>query len=188
MKHNLFLLQISLSPSEKRDMKNLDFPTKISQLQENYSYVPWLDYLNNYLSPYHSLNLHDIVILSGPKYFEELKDVLAETETRVLANYMLWRVVRRSAEALSSRVLQAQRDFDAVLDGTNAKLPRWQKCVNLASNHLPIAMGALYVRRHFDKTKKESILKIIMDDRDAFQKILNLVSSLTKDMYKIQTL
>lgn len=44
------------------------------------------------------------------------------------------------------------------MTGQQTKSPRWKECAQGTINLLPLAGGALYVRRHFDSTDKEEAL------------------------------
>lgn len=144
----------------------------VNQLQKKFPYIPWLRYINNVFWPYKVLKPEDTIILVGPKYFEKLNDVLAKTHKRTLANYVYWRVIYQSISSLSKPIRDAYEKFAAELLGTEAKVPRWQTCLAHANSRLPLAIGALYVRRHFDETKKQSMVRIVEDLHNTFERIL----------------
>lgn len=148
----------------------------VNELQKKYSYIPWLTYINDKFSPYKVLKSNDTIILIGPKYFEKLNNVLTKTPKRVLANFVYWRVVLESISTLSKPIKIAYKKFITELSGIDAKFPRWQVCLSTVKSRMPLAIGALYVRRHFDETKKQKVMNIVKDLHKNFEQILEKVS------------
>lgn len=147
-------------------------PMTIDELQSKYSFVPWEDFMNRLMSPHARLKHNEVISVTVPGYLEKLSKLMEKTSKRVLANYAFWRIVKESAESLSDRVRQAQNEFNAALSGSSNKKLRWQECVNHVSKTMPLAIGALYVRRHFNKKSKDSMLDMIAELKKSFRMML----------------
>jgi hypothetical protein len=57
-------------------------PITIRQLQQNFSSIPWLKMINNYLSPADMLNLDDVINVAVPKFFERFNSFLPKVKKR----------------------------------------------------------------------------------------------------------
>lgn len=104
--------------------------------------------------------------VTSPCYLSGLESTLQTTSNRVLANYLVWRVVEWSV-GYSSRLL---RDREQVLYSDLLGRPsRWSECVDVVSSGLYLAVGRMYVKRYFDEKAKNA----------AF----DLIESIRKEMY-----
>lgn len=68
--------------------------------------------------------------------------------------------------------MRVQQDFIGSLSGRKQRKPRWRECIDVASKTLGQAIGAMYVRKHFDETSKEIAIEMVNDIRKAFVDIL----------------
>lgn len=170
-----FFLQISLSTSERRDPLAMYNPTSIQDLQSNYNFISWHDYLNGLMAPYAEVSPSEVVNVQAPEYLKNLADLIRKTPKRVLANYAFWRVIKQSAEYLNDRVQVAKREFDEVISGTGKKNPRWMECVDEVDDKLYYATGSLYIRKHFNKKSKDDVLEIASEVKNSFRQMLTKV-------------
>lgn len=127
-------------------------------------------------SPYKVLKSNDTIILGGKKYFQKLNDILVKTPKRVLANFIYWRVIMQSIDFLSKPIRDAFGKFNSEMKGLKTNTLKWITCLSHANSKLPLATGSLYVRSHFDKTKKQKMINIHKDVHNTFDQILNKVS------------
>lgn len=66
--------------------------------------------------------------------------------------------------------------FIKALTGKQEYEPRWIECMNLVSTRLPIATGALYVRKYFKQNSKDILLDMIELIKKEFGEILKNAS------------
>lgn len=168
-----------MSMAEQRNISNLYNPMTLAELERRYPYVPWLTYINRLFRPHQVVKSTDTIVVAGPRYFENLNSILSHTPKRIQANYIYWRVVFQAVSSLSKRIKKASEQLNLAINGKVMKVPKWVKCVASTSNRFFLATGALYVRRHFDHTKKESVLNIIKDVNATFRDILQRVRIFT---------
>ena len=95
IKYFLKLMQISLPSEERRDVIKLYNPMTIKELSKTVPQVPWLDYMNTILAPYHVLTEDERVIVDVPNYFQKLADLLAKTTKRFANIFINARVSNR---------------------------------------------------------------------------------------------
>ncbi len=54
--------------------------------------------------------------------------ILAETDERVIANYIGWRVSQKTLSFLNKEAREVLNDYKKVASGRNAEEPRWKFC------------------------------------------------------------
>jgi len=68
--------------------------------------------------------------------------------------------------------MHVQQKFVGSFSGRKERKPRWRECVDVVSNTLGQAIGAMYVRKHFDESSKEVAIEMVNDIRKAFVDLL----------------
>ena len=114
------------------------------------------------------------VILAEPEFFDRLSDLLRRTDKRIVANYVFWRYASAWSFQLDERYDDIQQEFLRDFLGKKAKSPRWKDCSSAASTRMSYASGAMYVRKHFDRSSKAAALEMIEDLRMSFREMLGL--------------
>uniref|UniRef100_A0A1Y1LRH1 Peptidase M13 N-terminal domain-containing protein n=1 Tax=Photinus pyralis TaxID=7054 RepID=A0A1Y1LRH1_PHOPY len=163
-------------------LRNISLPNSLEwyhhkyvfELEHEFPSIPWLTYFNSVLAiPDYKIKRTDVVRVRGPtRYISKLEKLLINTPKRVQANYLMWRVVNASIPYLTQELRQRQARFV-----TNGSRPtkgesRWRECVTVASDSMPIAADALYVRTHFDVATKKKAIEIVSDIKNEFVHIL----------------
>lgn len=87
----------------------------------------------------------------------------------------MWRTAASSADFLSKQVRNRHLEFSKVLSGKKSFELRWQECVDVVLESLPIATSALYVKNFFKKESRNVALEMVDSIKEEFQKILQLV-------------
>lgn len=105
----------------------------IKQLQDTYPYVQWLDYINALLPEELVVDETEIINLSVPSFFDDLGKLLARTNKRTIANYMMWRIHAFSVAFLSEEFRKRQLQYATALSGRQEQEARWKECVDIAS-------------------------------------------------------
>lgn len=84
-------------------MGNVTFDSfTLRQLQENYTYIDWVEYVNSLLPPSLSVDDTEVVYLYAPSYFKQLGELLYGTKPRVIANYLMWCIIYDSMSFLKT--------------------------------------------------------------------------------------
>lgn len=74
-----------------------------------------------------------------------------------MANYLLWRFVRHRVSNLDERFQDVRQRFYCALFGREQAPPRWKDCVAQVNANMGMALGALFVRKHFDENSKNDV-------------------------------
>ncbi|XP_014091152.2 neprilysin-2 isoform X1 [Bactrocera oleae] len=180
------LANISWPAEKRRNTNDLYNIRTLKQLQAAYPYVQWVDYTNALLPNKIKVDENEPVNLSVPSFFEELGPLLERTPNRVIANYMMWRIHAFSIVFLSEQFRKRQLQYATALSGRQEQEARWKECVDIASGSydeevedevegLAIAVGSLYVRKHFKQDSKSIALDMVHQIRGVFDNILSEV-------------
>ena len=149
---------------------------KISDLKSLDPTTPWLTYINTLLGPdIVQVSEEETIIVGVPAFLGNMSKLLAATPARVQANYLLWRVVASTMTYMTEEVEKVGLKYTKKLTGQSAKPPRWKKCVGAATGSLYLAVGSLYVSKHFDEASKSTALAMVNDIKKQFDIILDQV-------------
>lgn len=99
-------------------------------MQQKYPYVQWVDYINAILPKKLSVDENEVIVVAVPSYFEKLAELLRNTPSRTIANYILWRVVSFSSSYLTTEVRDKQLIFNKALLGIQEQPARWKECTD----------------------------------------------------------
>lgn len=77
--------------------------------------------------------------------------------TRILHNYMLWRIVVVLSEHLSTPFRDAIHELSKEMEGNEKQLELGKICLSQANKHFGMALGALFVEEHFSSTSKAKV-------------------------------
>lgn len=105
----------------------------LKEIQGNYTYINWLDYINTLLPEGVQVDQNEIIIISVPSYMKDLEGLLAKTPKRAIANYMMWRITGFSSFFLTEELRKRQLLYSTVLSGKTEQEPRWKECVDITS-------------------------------------------------------
>ena len=121
----------------RRDPNNLYNPTTLNKYQNLPGYPPSLkDYLDQ---SYEATGVTDVklrsdekIIIEDPDYMEKSSKFLVETDKRVIANYMGWRVFKARIFTLNKAARKLKEDYNRNLKGIARDKPDWKKCLGNA--------------------------------------------------------
>ncbi|XP_055373967.1 neprilysin-2 [Condylostylus longicornis] len=170
------LANISLSNEKRRNTTNLYNPITLKQLQMEYTYMDWLDYINSLLPKSIQIDENEIINISVPDFLKNLGSLLAKTDKRRIANYLMWRIHGYSAFFLTEEIRKIQMKFITSVSGKQDQEPRWKECVDITASSLSMAVGSLYVRKHFKEDAKSIAMEMVNGIRQVFKKILQEVA------------
>lgn len=157
----------------KRDSNKLYNPTTIGELMRKYPYIDWLPYINSKLYAGLTFNEDDRVILQQPTYFDQLENILKQTDKKTIANFVVWRELADYIPFLTEDLLEKAFEFFKSFSGRAARLPRWSDCVKGVSSMMSIAVSSMYIREYFyDERIKHDISEIVTEITHEFEKVL----------------
>ena len=144
------LAYASLRPVERRDLQRLYNKMTVDELAAITPAISWPDYLSGIWVE----NVESIIV-TEPKYMEELNIVLTEQSLDNLKSYMKWHVIDKAAGYLNNDIVQANFDFfNKELRGVEEMKPRWERVLANTNGAMGEALGKLYIDAAFPAEAK----------------------------------
>lgn len=86
------LAEITVPAKDLSDDKIYNKMT-VAELSQKWPGMPWLEYINKMMAPYQVMKNEDTVIMNIPAYFDKFQHFIKTAQKRVLANYVIFRVI-----------------------------------------------------------------------------------------------
>ncbi|KAE8739548.1 hypothetical protein FOCC_FOCC014968 [Frankliniella occidentalis] len=164
------LAEASLPEADRHDTSLNYQQLPLWRLQEDVPELDWHLFLKTVLKT--DISREEPVVCYGLPYFRSMGKILAETDRRVVHNYVLWRLVMTVIPHMIDEYASKRVEFRRVLHGILSERPRWAQCVELTNKKLGMAVGALFIRDNFNHESKETALEMIHNIRGAFNELL----------------
>ncbi|XP_060086405.1 endothelin-converting enzyme 1-like [Ylistrum balloti] len=116
------------------------------------------------------LRATDKIVLFEKDYLIQMSNLvgsLGPNSTRILSNYLVWRIIHKYRQELSWDYIHANRDFYVDLYGTPNFLGTTKYCFNTMEMYLGDALSALFVRDHFSDKNKAKVVEIVKFVKEA---------------------
>lgn len=121
------LAKVTSSPAERTNVTLLYTKMTIEELHIEIPEIDWQRYLTIlYERP---VQPSEVIVIFSVNYMHGLVKLLAKTDKKTIANYLLWRFVRHRVNNLDMRFQAAKQVFFKVLFGREESPPRWKFCV-----------------------------------------------------------
>lgn len=166
------LKNIMIPDENLRNYTLLYNPMTVKELNKKYPSISWKEYLNQNLPSNIKIDENEFVTVLTPKYIENLEKLINKTPKRILANYLIWRVVQSSGLYLTDNIRQKALNYLKAITGETKIKERWKECIEIIQDKMPIAMSALYTRNYFDKNVKNHTQDLVREIYKQFYKIL----------------
>lgn len=99
--------------------------------------------------------------VTEPRFFAELDRQLRTRSLEEIRAYLRWHYLRSHSPHLSRAFVERHFEFySKALHGVPEQKPRWKRCVALVDAQLGEALGREFVRRAFDPSVKQRILRM----------------------------
>ena len=104
----------------------------------------------------------DEIIVSQPSFFEELSEVMANTDLKVWQDYLTFRFTNDYAELLSDDMVDLKFGFfGKTLKGIEEQAPTWKKAVDASNSVLGEMLGKIYVKEYFPPEAKARMEELV---------------------------
>ena len=192
---------MSAPKSERRDKNKLYHPATLKELDDDKYDLKgvsqpssWVDYFQKFLQGASKFNPgskteegivvdeNEKIIIRNPQYFKDVLKLMNETDPKIIANYMAWRVVKTSMKYLNKAAQDIKQKYDKAKTGQEEKKATWKLCVKSSGfNQYEYKKGAgaassMYVRRYFKPKEKEVMLEMIDYIRKSFKSMVDTSS------------
>ncbi|XP_060528055.1 neprilysin-1-like isoform X2 [Cylas formicarius] len=164
------LANASLPEQDRHDTSVIYRKLKLKELQTIVPQINWLEYFRSFLDV--DIDDDEPVVAYGLAYFVEMGKILAQTERRIVHDYVLWRLVMSLSAHMIGEYQRERVEFRKILQGVLSERHRWSQCVEWTNKKLGMAVGALFIRDNFNHDSKETALQMIHTIREAFNELL----------------
>ncbi|XP_015927685.2 endothelin-converting enzyme 2 [Parasteatoda tepidariorum] len=153
------IAEITPRPDTLRNTKDLYSILTVQELDRLSSSISWTDILQSYFPDVVTADTK-IAVLSE-KYFKDISEIISSTDSSVLNNYYMWRFMHTFAPHSSTKfrlvVNSFKQDFEGITDTYSSFEDNWEYCIDVTSQYLGHAVGALYVQRYFPSSVHDKI-------------------------------
>ncbi|KAH7698340.1 CRE-NEP-1 protein, partial [Aphelenchoides avenae] len=142
---------------------------RLSDLHELVPQVNWFRYFRAVLPSIarNYINMNTTIVVQTT-YFEKLSKLLKRTSARTLTNYLLLRYSEFWADDLGDEYDALEAEYAMEMTGAERQ-PRWKICSAAVLEGLPQAVGAMYVRYHFEQTSLAGVFDVVENVWRAFR-------------------
>ncbi|XP_078665541.1 neprilysin-like isoform X1 [Branchiostoma floridae x Branchiostoma belcheri] len=165
------LANITAPPAERRDPEALYHKMKLYNMSDYFEF-PWVEYVNN--AAYNlgeTITENEDILNYAPDFFMKLGPLLAETDNKTIANYIVWRMVQNRIGNLGSEFLKIREKFNRDIFGVEPS-SRWETCVSVVNSVMGTVVSRLYLPKFFQEESKEKAVEMIDGIRIAFNELL----------------
>ncbi|MDP2089813.1 MAG: M13 family metallopeptidase [Flavobacteriaceae bacterium] len=161
-----------MTKEERRDARKRYNPTAIKDLSELTPSVNWDAYLAGI-----GVKKIDTIIVSEPKYFAALEELLKTAPVEQWKNYLKWTVINRNSNRLTMDMERMNWNFnEKILSGSKKQRPLNDRALQIVNRTVGEALGKLYVDEKFPPAAKEKAAKMVQNLKLAY---LNRIKNLS---------
>ncbi|XP_069802980.1 endothelin-converting enzyme 1 isoform X1 [Dendropsophus ebraccatus] len=178
------LANITIPQEKRRDEELIYHKITAQKLKDLVPVVDWIPFLRTVFQPV-EINETEPVVVYAKEYLQDVSNLINRTEKRILNNYMMWNLVRKTSLLLDQRFQDAEEKFIEVMYGTKKTCtPRWKFCIADTDNNLGFALGAMFVKSTFANSSKIRAVQMIKGIRKAFEESLETLSWMDEETRK----
>lgn len=123
----------------------------------------------------------DSLSVGQPETIREIGKLVDETPLDALKDYMRFKLINEAASALSDDFREAYFSFFGnTMSGAKADRPRWKRAVSDIDNSMGMALGKLYVERHFPESSKQRMIQLVKNLQKALAKRIDAQQWMSK--------
>ena len=173
-----------LSKEERRDFRNFNNRYALKDIKQEIASINWEKYVKNLGVE----KVPDTVLLTQPKYFNELDKMLVEGNVEDWKMLMRWHTLNDAAGQLTTELNEKKWKFySQYLRGAKKQRPLDERALSTVNGTIGEAVGQLYVDEKFPPEAKKKAEKMIDNVILAFKDRINKLEWMT-DSTKIKAI
>ncbi|AAT75598.1 putative membrane metallo endopeptidase [Mesoplasma florum L1] len=153
---------------ELREPENIYNVVTIKELNDICPIVDWTEYLNK--TGYDKASK---IILTEPKYFEKLNQMIEEISLDDLKDIMSYKVTSSYSRMLTIDLYENSFKYGSVFSGVKKMKPIEDRVVEFVDGTLGELISKEYVKRHFSEDAKKDVLKMVNDLLKVYENRIN---------------
>ncbi|XP_035223867.1 neprilysin-2-like [Stegodyphus dumicola] len=174
------LVNFSLAPEERRNMSNLNKRYTVKQLMDEVKEIDWIRYFNELLDD--EIDENETLIIKDLGFIKKFASCISKVDKKVVANYMMWRVVYESLPFLSKEYRNHTAPRHPYSGALYESTPRWKQCFFSLRDNLGLALHSYYMNQNawklhnLGKESKNSTRRIIRNIRRELSHVISNTS------------
>uniref|UniRef100_A0A7M4EZF0 Endothelin converting enzyme like 1 n=1 Tax=Crocodylus porosus TaxID=8502 RepID=A0A7M4EZF0_CROPO len=161
LEQRLANITVSEYDDMRRDVSSMYNKVTLGELQHITPTLRWKHLLDRIF--HEDFSEDEEVVLLATDYMQKVSELIRSTPSRILHNYMLWRITVVLSEHLSTPFREAIHELSREMEGTEKPLELPRVCLSQANKHFGMALGALFVREHFSSASKAKVQQLVED-------------------------
>src|SRR5690606_23911447 len=150
------LAKASKTRIEMRDPEGRYNKYSLQELEQLSPSMNWASFVSDI-----GANTEELIV-STPKFMEEMERIFEEFPVSTLQEYLKWKVIDGAAPYLSHAFVKNNFDFyGKVLQGTEEMRPRWKRVLNTTETAVGEAIGKLYTEEYFPQEAKDKAQEMV---------------------------
>ncbi|XP_033107580.1 membrane metallo-endopeptidase-like 1 [Anneissia japonica] len=140
-----------------------------------YLQIDWLRYLEGVFEGT-SVDLKgydEYVVVWSVPFMKKIGAVLEKTPKRVVANYLMARLVMDFTLHLGENEREFYQKYLRITRGEEREPSRWKFCVDKTNNYIGGAFSYPFIEKYFDEESKRVADEMIADLRDSLEELIN---------------
>ncbi|XP_077682556.1 endothelin-converting enzyme-like 1 [Eretmochelys imbricata] len=163
----------------RRDISTMYNKVSLRELQLITPTLKWKRLLDRIF--HDNFSEEEEVVLLATDYMQKVSELIHSTPSRILHNYMLWRIVVVLSEHLSTPFRDAIHELSREMEGTEKQLELDKMCLSQANKHFGMALGALFVEEHFSSSSKAKVQQLVEDIKHTLDQRLDELDWMDKE-------
>ncbi|UYW00450.1 M13 family metallopeptidase [Flavobacterium agricola] len=164
------LAQASLTQNQMRNANLTYNPTTLAELQQLNAEINWK-------TIFEAAGLKNAKTLNvkQPNYIKALANVLQSQNIDEIKNYLKWKLLASKSEYLSEEIALTHQNFynQYVFNRQPYQTIYDEEAVEVINEHLPQALGKIYVEQYFSEDAKEKVEEMITNIIEAYRIRIN---------------
>ncbi|XP_078521517.1 endothelin-converting enzyme-like 1 [Lissotriton helveticus] len=179
LEQRLANITISEYDDQRRDISSMYNKVTLSQLQQIAPNLQWKRLLDRIFNE--NFSEDEEVVVLATEYMQKVSELIRTTPTRILHNYMIWRIVVVLSEHLSTPFRDAIHELSKDMEGTEKQVELGKMCLSQTNKHFGMALGALFVEEHFSSRSKAKVQKLVEDIKHILDQRLDELDWMDKE-------
>ncbi|XP_066978196.1 neprilysin-like [Macrobrachium rosenbergii] len=174
LEFEMALANITSPDEDRRDSARLYNNMTVGELNDlTGGFIQWPELLSSMFSPTGIfIDTNQRVVVQEVEYMERLTDLLQATNSRTVANYLMWRHVQALGDETNKEMRDASFHYQMITTGVTAQKSRSETCASSANDYMGMALGTKYVETYFSQQAKDEANEMVEDLRASFKDLL----------------
>ena len=157
------IAKVSYTPTQLRDVENNYHKMTYAQLLNDYPGIDWGTYFFVLGVP-----TFNEISIDQPEPIKEVAQILNESKLEDLKAYLEFKVINDAASYMSDDFRALYFDFfNKTMKGAEIDNPRWKRALSAVEGALGMAVGRMYVEKHFPESSKTRMVQLVKNLQEA---------------------